>query len=531
MQIKKIFTRIDQLLVDAIIVPVTNNDHLKWQSQGLSLYKSAEKTLAPLIKMDFLSSNGITTIPLPQGIKAKILIICSIIKPEEDGPTTLRDALIAGLKEAQKIRAASVAIAMDDFLDWLPTDSRSNALKIFSLALCDLPYTFDRYKTKSKTANTRKPKALSSMTFCFNKKLSLIDERSINAGEVIAAGMKLTKDLGNLPGNVCTPAYLAKTAKDLAKQNRLKVTVIDQSQLEKMGAGAFVAVARGSREPGKLIILEYKGGSIQDKPYVLVGKGITFDTGGISIKPAGGMDEMKYDMCGAASVLGVMQVLSQLKPKINVIGVIAAAENMPDGNATRPGDIVTSLSGKTIEILNTDAEGRLVLCDALTYIGRYKPKIVIDIATLTGACIVALGHMASGLLSNNNGLASDLLKSGESILDPAWQLPLWKSYRKFMESPFADLANISSGKGAGTITAASFLSHFTEDYVWAHLDVAGTAWENRKSGATGRPVPLLCEYLLTQANTQTLTSRTITPRKTVAKKSKPTRKILLKIVK
>jgi len=320
-----------------------------------------------------------------------------------------------------------------------------------------------------------------------------------NRAVATAHGMATTKDLGNLAPNVCTPTYLASEARKLATgHDKLKTKIIDEAQMAKLGMGAFLSVTRGSRQPAKLICMEYRGGKASDKPVVFVGKGVTFDTGGISIKPSATMDEMKYDMCGAASVFGVMHAVCELKLKCNVIGVVAAAENMPDGDASRPGDVVTSMSGQTIEILNTDAEGRLVLCDTLTYVQRYKPAVVIDIATLTGSAIVALGHISSAMLSNDQPLADALLEASQSCGDLTWQLPLWEDYQSQLDSNFADMANIG-GRPAGTVTAACFLARYAEDYRWAHLDIAGIAWLSGKAkGATGRPVPLLMQYLFEQ---------------------------------
>ena len=334
---------------------------------------------------------------------------------------------------------------------------------------------------------------------------SSLDHESVAAQEsalqqafAISEGIDLAKDLGNLAPNICTPAYLAKQAVTIAKNHKLKVTVLEQRDMEKLGMGALLAVAQGSRQPAKLISLEYWGGAKKEKPVVLVGKGITFDTGGISLKPAAEMDEMKYDMCGAASVLGTIAAIAQMRLAINVVGIIPTTENMPGGNATKPGDVVTSMSGQTIEILNTDAEGRLILCDALAYAQRYEPQVVIDIATLTGACVIALGHVASGLLSNDDELAEELLLASRQASDPAWRLPLWDDYQEQLKSNFADMANIG-GRAAGTITAACFLSRFTGKYRWAHLDIAGTAWKSGKEkGATGRPVPLLTQFLITR---------------------------------
>jgi len=320
----------------------------------------------------------------------------------------------------------------------------------------------------------------------------------INEGLAVAKGSALARDLGNLAPNICTPTYLADVAKNHARGNaKMKVTVLGEKQMEKLGMGAFLAVSRGSRQEGKLIVMEYSGGAKTSKPTVLLGKGITFDTGGISIKPSATMDEMKYDMCGAASVFGAMAACLEIQPKKNIVFVVAAAENMPDGDAARPGDVVETLSGQTVEILNTDAEGRLVLCDSLTYIEKYKPKAVVDVATLTGACVVALGGVATGLMSNDRKLTDQLLEASRTSGDKAWELPLWDEYKPQLDSNFADLANIG-GRTAGAITAGVFLKQFADKYPWAHLDIAGTGWKGggAAKGATGRPVPLLMQYLL-----------------------------------
>ena len=328
-----------------------------------------------------------------------------------------------------------------------------------------------------------------------NKKLN----RSIKIGQAIGRGSNAAKDLGNLPGNVCTPSHLAKESRSAAnKYPSLKCTVLGEKEMKKLGMDCLLSVGAGSAQESKLITLNHQGGKKGEQPYVIVGKGITFDTGGISLKPGATMDEMKFDMCGAASVIGTLQVLAELKVPLNVVGMVASAENMPGSKATKPGDVVKTMSGLTVEILNTDAEGRLVLADALTYVKRFKPKSVVDIATLTGACIVALGHSTSGLMSNDERLAQKLLKAGTTSNDRAWQLPMWDVYQKDLDSNFADIANI--GGRAGTITAACFLSRFTKDYSWAHLDVAGTAHlGGAAKGASGRPVPLLSHYLIDQS--------------------------------
>jgi leucyl aminopeptidase len=328
-------------------------------------------------------------------------------------------------------------------------------------------------------------------------------EQGVRDGQAIANGMALARRLGNLPGNICTPAFLAEQARELGKAHRkLKVDVLEEKDMEKLGMGALLSVARGSRQPAKLIVMHYKGGAKDEQPVVLVGKGVTFDSGGISLKPGAAMDEMKFDMCGAASVLGTVRACCELELPLNLVGIVPATENLPDGLATKPGDVVTSMSGQTIEILNTDAEGRLILCDALTYAARFEPAVIVDIATLTGACVVALGKHASGLLGNHEPLIHALLKAGQSSGDRAWQMPLWDEYQEQLKSNFADMANIG-GPQAGTITAACFLSRFTREQHWAHLDIAGVAWnQGDKKGATGRPVPLLTQFLLDRVGGQ-----------------------------
>ncbi len=358
-------------------------------------------------------------------------------------------------------------------------------------------YRFDQLK--SKTDNNRR--ALRRVVLAVPKRSDLpAGEHAIREGQAVAAGVKLARDLGNLPGNICTPAYLANQAVAIGKKHNLKVTILEKDDLQKLGMGALLSVSRGSRQPPKLIVLEYHGGVDGEAPIALVGKGITFDAGGISIKPAASMDEMKFDMCGGASVLGTVMAAAELKLPLNIVGIVPSSENLPDGDASKPGDIVTSMSGQTIEVLNTDAEGRLILCDALTYVERYKPSAVIDIATLTGACVIALGAHASGLLANNDALAREIIGAGKYAHDRAWQLPLWDEYQKQLDSNFADMANIG-GREAGTITAACFLARYTKNFKWAHLDIAGTAWKSGKEkGATGRPVPLLVQFLISRAN-------------------------------
>jgi len=360
-------------------------------------------------------------------------------------------------------------------------------------------YTFDQFKTNK--AELRRPLRKLVFNVATRRELS-IGEKAIAHGLAVSNGMKICRDVANMPPNICTPAYLASQARRLADSCQYITTkVIGEQQMAELGMNAYLAVSRGSSNEAMMSVMEYKGHP-DAKPIVLVGKGLTFDSGGISIKPADGMDEMKYDMGGAASVLGTMTALAELKPPINVIGVLAGAENMPDGKAYRPGDILTSMSGQTIEVLNTDAEGRLVLCDVLTYVERFEPESVIDIATLTGACVIALGSHASGLMSNHNPLAHELLNAAELSGDKAWRLPLWDEYQEQIESPFADMVN-TGGRPAGAITAGAFLSRFTKKYNWAHLDIAGTAWKSGKEkGSTGRPVPLLTQFLLNRAGVE-----------------------------
>ena len=400
--------------------------------------------------------------------------------------------LVAAAQGALKgLGGADAALALDE-IKVKGRDAYGKA-RLLVETLADGEYLYDQFKSKK-----AEPKALKKITLIADKaELADVERGSLHA-QAIASGMSFTKDLGNLPPNLCHPSYLAEEAKALGKAHKnLKVEILDEKKLKELGAGAFLAVGQGSAQPPRMIVMHYQGGQKDEQPYALVGKGVTFDTGGISIKPAAGMDEMKYDMCGAASVFGTLKTVLELQLPINLVCLLACAENMPSGSATRPGDIVTTMSGQTVEILNTDAEGRLVLCDTLTYAQRFKPQAVIDIATLTGACVVALGAHTSGLLGNNDTLIKQLLKAGEHADDRAWQLPLFDEYQEQLDSPFADIANIGGPK-AGTITAACFLSRFTKDVHWAHLDIAGTAWISggKDKGATGRPVPLLTQYLL-----------------------------------
>nr|WP_294863949.1 leucyl aminopeptidase [uncultured Pseudogulbenkiania sp.] len=361
----------------------------------------------------------------------------------------------------------------------------------------DTLYRFDRFKTKSEDG-PREPRKL---TLAVPRRSDLADgEKGLQRGLAIGNGMNFAKDLGNLPGNVCTPDYLARQAEDMARQFSVKADIYAPDAIEALGLTSFLSVAKGSEEEARLIVLSYQGGKADDKPIVLVGKGITFDSGGISLKQSEGMDEMKYDMCGAATVLGAFRSAVEMQLPLNLIAIVPTCENMPSGKANKPGDIVTTMSGQTVEILNTDAEGRLILCDALTFAERFNPALVIDVATLTGACIIALGNVASGLYSNQDSLARELLAAGEEVGDRAWHLPLWDEYQEAIKSPFADMVN-TGGRPAGSITAACFLSRFAKSFDWAHMDIAGTAWKSGKDkGATGRPVPLLVQFLQDRAD-------------------------------
>jgi leucyl aminopeptidase len=407
---------------------------------------------------------------------------------------------------AQAVARTLASLGAQDAVIALPLDSVKSrdvawAIQTSVLAIRDHAYRSDSLKSKKEPASA----GVKKFAFAVSTKEAPQAKAAVTQSVALANGIELTKDLGNMPANYCTPTYLANTAKKLAKDYKLGVEVLERKQLEALKMGSFLSVTNGSEQPPKFIVLKYMGGKAKDAPTVLVGKGITFDTGGISLKPGAAMDEMKYDMCGAASVLGTFRAIAEMKLKLNVIGVVPTCENMPSGRATKPGDIVTSMSGQTIEVLNTDAEGRLILCDALTYVERFKPAAVVDIATLTGACITALGHHNSGLFTRHDdahdALANELLAAGKATGDTAWRMPIEDVYQEQLKSNFADMANIG-GPAAGSITAACFLERYTKKYTWAHLDIAGTAWRSGAAkGATGRPVPLLTTFLVQRAQT------------------------------
>ena len=407
-------------------------------------------------------------------------------------------AYCAAIRNALKALRDTGAQNATIFLTEVPVAKRTTEWRIRQAAMLSLDstYRFDQFKSKKNENHSK----LRKLAFAVEQRSELaLAEDALLQGQAIAEGMALAKTLGNLPGNVCTPTYLADTALQIAEDHAIQCEILERADMEALGMHSLLSVAKGSHQPPKLIVLQYKGGEESDKPLLLIGKGITFDSGGISLKPGEGMDEMKFDMCGAASVLGTLKAVALMKLPINLTVIVPTTENMPGGAASKPGDIVASMSGQTIEILNTDAEGRLILCDALTYAERFSPDAVIDVATLTGACVIALGHVATGLFANDDALARELLSAGDEALDRAWQMPLWDDYQDLLKSNFADMANIG-GRPAGSVSAACFLSRFAKKYEWAHLDIAGTAWKSgAEKGATGRPVPLLAHYLLKRA--------------------------------
>ena len=476
-----------------IVVGVHTGKHLSPSAAALD--KASRGAISRILKRGDLSGKCGDTLLLPEvsGIGAERVLLVGAGKT---GPLEPSDFMTLVRKAATALGSTHGRNAVSCLCE-LEVKHRDLEWRIRqeALALHAAAYRFDQLKSKPKPAKG-----------AFARTGLLVDDKHVPAAtaalataKAVLAGLELTMTLANLPGNHCPPAHLAATAVDLGKAYKpVKVTVLEQADMEKLGMGSLLSVARGSRQPPKLVTLEYAGAAADDPPVVLVGKGVTFDSGGISLKPGAAMDEMKFDMAGAASVLGCIKACAELALPLNVVGVIPATENLPDGNAIKPGDVVTSMSGQTIEILNTDAEGRLILCDALTYSKKFNPDVVIDIATLTGACVIALGSHASGLMSNDDKLADALLAAGERCGDRAWRLPLWEEYQKQLDSPFADMANVG-GREAGTISAACFLWRFTKEYRWAHLDIAGTAWKSKPKGATGRPLPLLMEYLLARA--------------------------------
>lgn len=437
-------------------------------------------------------NNQTVSSPAPEGIGAKLLVLLGTGNSKTFDTEAVRESCD---KLAKTLTQAGINDVTLDLSALAAKSDIDTVARHIVEALGDA-----RYKYIMQPKSARGPKADKEMKViicCADRAQANAAKKAVAIGQAISNGKTLAKDLGNMPGNVCTPTYLANQAKRMSKSHGLKVKILNEKEMGELGMGSLLSVSKGSREPAKLIVMEYKGAkNKKEAPHALVGKGLTFDAGGISLKPSPKMDEMKYDMCGAASVFGAILAAAEMELPINVVAVVPSSENLPDGIANKPGDVVTSMSGQTIEILNTDAEGRLILCDALTYTERFKPQSVIDIATLTGAVIVALGHQTAGVMGNDQTLIDELISAGDTSLDHAWQLPIKDTYKKQLKSSFADLANIGS-PGAGTITAACFLSYFTENFRWAHLDIAGTAWGGSAGKlASGRAVPILTQYLM-----------------------------------
>lgn len=486
---------VESLNTHALVLTV--NEQLELDSQGQQIDTLCNGAISAHLKAGDIKGKLGQTLLLHNlaHLTAQRVLLVGTGKEAELSDRSTRKLVSAILNQLKSLSITDAALAFAD-LKFKERDAYAGA-RLVAECLADGLYVFDQFKSEKAPTST-----LAKITFICTESQQEAVEKACQHGQAIALGMAFTRDLGNMPPNICNPRYLAQQALELSEQHsNLKVDVLEEEELKELGAGALLAVAQGSDQPARMIVMHYQGADDATKqPYVLVGKGITFDTGGISLKPGAGMDEMKYDMGGAASVLGAFKTLTALQLPINVIGVLTCAENMPSGGATRPGDIVTTMSGQTVEILNTDAEGRLVLCDALTYVKRFNPQAVVNVATLTGACIVALGSSTSGLMGNNPELVQSLLSAGKQASDVAWELPLFDEYQDLLDSPFADMANIGGPK-AGSITAGCFLSRFTEDYPWAHLDIAGTAWISggKDKGATGRPVPLLTQYLLDRA--------------------------------
>jgi leucyl aminopeptidase len=478
---------------DCIIVGVYEAGVLTPSANAVN--ESSSGFLSKLIKQGDMDGKLASTLLLHgiNGVDSPRVLLVGLGKQGELKAAGYRKLVTAAIKALAKTGAEKIATylleveVLNKCVEW-------KAAQLVE-ATQDSLYQFHVMKGASTQKEKAALKSIKDVVIVTDDPNHASAQTGLNHALALSAGVALAKDLGNLPPNVCTPTYLAEQAIAMGKAYDFNVQILDREELHQLGMGSFLGVAQGSVQPPKLIVMQHLKGKKSDKPVVLVGKGITFDTGGISIKPGAEMDEMKYDMCGAASVLGTFKAIAEMDLQLNVVGIVPACENMPDGNAIRPGDVLTSMAGITIEVLNTDAEGRLILCDALTYAERFEPAAVVDIATLTGACVIALGHHATGLFSNQDELAHELLEAGESSLDRAWHMPLWEDYQPQLDSNFADIANIG-GRAGGSITAACFLSRFAKKYDWAHLDVAGTAWKSGKEkGSTGRPVPLLTEFL------------------------------------
>ncbi len=468
-------------------------EHRKLSEAAEAIDKASNGYLSSLMRrgdMDGKLGSTLMAHNVPGTLTDRVLLVgCG--KEREFRERECRRVVGASVKALEKTGASDVAT----FLAELPVKRRGLEWRVQQLVEVASSEAYRFAHPNCKKAEDAR--ALEKMIVNVPQRNDLArGEAALSRALAIAAGVEMAKTLGNLPGNICTPTYLAEQAREMAIAHGLEIEVLERADMETLGMGSLLSVARGSRQPPKFIVLQYKKGKASQKPVVLIGKGITFDAGGISIKPAAEMDEMKFDMCGAASVLGVMKATALMQLPINLVVVVPTCENLPDGDANKPGDIVTSMSGQTIEVLNTDAEGRLILCDAMTYVERFEPEAVVDVATLTGACVIALGHHASGLFSNDDGLARELLAAGEESWDRAWHMPMWEDYQEQLKSNFADMANIG-GRAAGSVTAACFLSRFAKKFDWAHLDIAGTAWKSGKDkGATGRPVSLLMHFLL-----------------------------------
>lgn len=481
---------------DCLIVGVYEGAILTASAQTIDT--AAKGLIAQLAKSGDMDGKAGSTLMLHQvpNIKANRVLLVGLGDAAALSAKTFMKAAAASYKALKNAEITDVittlaAVAIDDV-------GVESATAFLAQAMVDASYEINAVK-KPVDDQAEKP----SKKMIVHVDAADIAEAKVGVknGEAIAIGMNYTKDLGNLPPNICTPSYLASEAKKMGKQYGSKVKILEESDCEKLGMGSFLGVTKGSTEPAKFIIIEHKKGKKGQKPVVMVGKGITFDTGGISLKPGSAMDEMKYDMGGAASVLGTMKTIGEMALPLNVVCLVPTCENMPDGSAIKPGDILTSMSGQTIEVLNTDAEGRLILCDALTYAEKFEPSAVVDVATLTGACVIALGHHATAVYSNEDDLAKAIVDAGERAQDRGWHMPMWDDYQSQLDSNFADIANIG-GRPAGSITAACFLSRFTKNYTWAHLDIAGVAWKSggKAKGSTGRPVPLLTAFLVNRAN-------------------------------
>jgi leucyl aminopeptidase len=483
------------LEVDCLVVGIFEEGELT--AHARSLDEAAGGRLKKLLSRGDFSGRAAETLlvaDLP-GLAASRVLLAGLGARKAFGRKPWRKAWAAAVGALAKTGVASAAVALER------PDTEALDDYYYGRAVAEIA-SIALYRINDlKTARKPKPAALKRvLAGPAAKGSSKALERGLAHGAAIAEAAKVQRDLANLPGNICTPRYLAEQARALARSHRsLRVRVLDERAIKREKMGCLLAVAQGSSEPPRLVVLEHKGGKAGAAPVVLVGKGVTFDSGGISIKPSAEMDEMKYDMSGAAAVIAALSLMASLRAPLNVVGIVAAVENMPDGKAIKPGDIVTSASGQSVEILNTDAEGRLILCDALHYARRFKPAAVVDMATLTGACVIALGHHHSGVLGNDEALIRELIEAGVRADDRAWQLPLTEEYTEQLKSNFADFANIG-GRDGGTITAAAFLGKFTQGMRWAHLDIAGTAWQGgAHKGSTGRPTPLLADFLIRRA--------------------------------